>query len=100
MKRYSLLISIILILSSFILNDGPAYAVQGVAKDSILIGAFGPITGPVAFVGLGARDGMNMAVKEINAAGGIHGRKLKVIFEDDAASPSRALASKEIGRSG
>ena len=54
----------------------PALAVQGVTDDSILIGAYGPITGPAAFIGLGGRDGMNLAVKEINDAGGINGRKL------------------------
>lgn len=67
--------------------------VQGVTDDTILIGAFGPITGPAAFIGLGGRDGMNLAVKEINDAGGINGRKIKVIFEDDAFSPAKALAA-------
>ena len=70
-----------------------ARADQGVTDDTILIGAYGPITGPAAFIGLGGRDGMNLAVKEINAAGGINGRKLKVVFEDDAFSPARALAA-------
>jgi branched-chain amino acid transport system substrate-binding protein len=65
----------------------------GVADDKIVIGAYGPITTGAAFVGLGGRDGMNLAVEEINAAGGIHGRKLEVIFEDDAFSPAKALAA-------
>ena len=70
-----------------------ADAVQGVTDDTILIGAFGPITGPAAFIGLGGRDGMTLAVNEINARGGINGRKIKVIFEDDAFSPAKALAA-------
>lgn len=70
-----------------------AFAEQGISDDTILIGAYGPITGPAAFVGLGGRDGMNLAIKEINEAGGVNGRKLKVIFEDDAFSPARALAA-------
>lgn len=70
-----------------------AYAAQGVTSDTITIGAFGPITGNAAFIGLGGRDGMNLAVKEINEAGGINGRKLKVLFEDDNFSPARALAA-------
>src|SRR5262245_40578520 len=70
-----------------------ASSAQGISEDSILIGAYGPITGPAAFIGLGGRDGMNLAVKEINAAGGVNGRKLKVLFEDDAFSPARALAA-------
>ncbi len=66
---------------------------QGVTKDEILIGAFGPTTGPAAYIGLGGRDGMQMAIKEINAAGGIHGRKLRVVFEDDGHSPTKALGA-------
>ena len=66
---------------------------QGVTKDEILIGGFGPITGPAAYIGLGGRDGLAMAIKEINAAGGVNGRKFRLIFEDDGHSPTRALGA-------
>jgi branched-chain amino acid transport system substrate-binding protein len=65
----------------------------GLTKDQILIGGYGPITGPAAYIGLGSRDGTELAIKEINDAGGIHGRKMKLLFEDDGFSPSKALAS-------
>lgn len=72
----------------------PAIAqTQGVTADAIRIGAVGPITGPAAYIGLGGRDGLQLAVNEINAAGGVNGRKLEVVFEDDAHSPTRALAA-------
>jgi branched-chain amino acid transport system substrate-binding protein len=71
----------------------PAAAEQGVTADTITIGAFGPITGPAAYIGLAGRDGAVMAIKEINAAGGINGRKLEMIFEDDSHSPAKALAA-------
>ncbi len=61
--------------------------------DTIAIGAFGPITGPAAYIGLAGRDGANLAIKEINAAGGINGRKLSMTFEDDGHSPTKALAA-------
>ncbi|MBV9783674.1 MAG: ABC transporter substrate-binding protein [Acidisphaera sp.] len=83
----------LLVACCLMLGLARAEAAQGVTDDTILIGAYGPITGPAAFIGLGGRDGMNLAVKEINAAGGVNGRKLKVIFEDDAFSPARALAA-------
>ncbi len=82
-----------LLLACGLLFARPALAAQGVTDDSILIGAYGPITGPAAFIGLGGRDGMMLAVNEINRAGGINGRKLKVVFEDDGFSPARALAA-------
>jgi branched-chain amino acid transport system substrate-binding protein len=66
----------------------PAAAEQGVTADSVNIGAFGPITGPAAYIGLAGRDGAGMAIKEINAAGGVNGRKLNMIFEDDGHSPA------------
>jgi branched-chain amino acid transport system substrate-binding protein len=65
----------------------------GVTPDSVAIGAFGPITGPAAYIGLAGRDGANLAIKEINAAGGINGRKLSMMFEDDGHSPTKALAA-------
>jgi branched-chain amino acid transport system substrate-binding protein len=65
----------------------------GVTPDGITIGAFGPITGPAAYIGLAGRDGANLAIKEINAGGGINGRKLSMIFEDDGHSPTKALAA-------
>jgi branched-chain amino acid transport system substrate-binding protein len=68
-------------------------AEQGVTADSIAIGAFGPITGPAAYIGLAGRDGAAMAIEEINAAGGVNGRKLNMTFEDDGHSPAKALAA-------
>jgi branched-chain amino acid transport system substrate-binding protein len=70
-----------------------ARAEPGVTADTIKIGAFGPITGPAAYIGLGGRDGASLAIKEINAAGGINGRKLAMVFEDDGHSPTKALAA-------
>lgn len=72
---------------------GTGALAQGVTKDEILIGGVGPITGPAAYIGLGGRDGLAMAIKEINAAGGVNGRKFKLIFEDDGHSPTKALGA-------
>jgi len=66
---------------------------QGVTADTITVGAHGPITGPAAYIGLAGRDGMLLAIKEINTAGGINGRKIAAVFEDDGHSPTRALAA-------
>src|SRR5690349_7755174 len=73
----------------------PAHAQQpqGVTADTITIGAHGPITGPAAYIGLAGRDGMLLAIKEINAAGGVNGRKITAVFEDDGHTPTKALAA-------
>ncbi len=93
MRRAITTLAVALAVLGTLLAPISARAADGVTDDTVTIGAFGPITGPAAYIGLGARDGSNLAVKEINAAGGVNGRKLRVLFEDDAHSPSRALAA-------
>ena len=62
------------------------------AQQEILIGYHGPMTGPASWVGLGGRDGAQLAIDEINAGGGVNGRKIRMISYDDAAKPSEAEA--------
>lgn len=62
------------------------------AADDIVIGYHGPMTGPASWVGLGGRDGALLALNEINAAGGVNGRKLRMVAYDDADKPSEAEA--------
>ncbi len=57
----------------------------------IKIGAILPLTGSGASYGVWMKGGTEMAAEEINAAGGIHGRKLEVIYEDHAADASKAV---------
>lgn len=73
--------------------SAPAHAQQGVTDQEIKLGWFGALSGPASFAGGSARDGINLALKEINEAGGINGRKLTLVFEDDANSPAKALAA-------
>ena len=56
-----------------------APAVWSQASGEIVIGLHGPMTGPASWVGLGARDGALLALEEINAAGGVNGRKIRLI---------------------
>jgi branched-chain amino acid transport system substrate-binding protein len=72
---------------------GPADAQQqGVTESEILIGAFGPLAGPVSWVGSGSRDGLMLAADEINKNGGVNGRKIRLIFED-AVKPAESIAA-------
>lgn len=65
----------------------------GVTENSITVGASLDMTGPIAFVGKSVSDGMNVYFSAVNDAGGIHGRKIIQIIEDNAYDPSRAVAS-------
>jgi branched-chain amino acid transport system substrate-binding protein len=55
------------------------------AADSIKIGLSGPFTGGSSSMGVSMRDGVKLAVGEINAAGGVMGRQLEVVERDDEA---------------
>jgi branched-chain amino acid transport system substrate-binding protein len=57
----------------------------------IKIGAILPLTGSGASYGVWMKGGTELAAEEINAAGGIAGRKLDVIYEDHAADASKAV---------
>jgi len=57
----------------------------------IKIGAIIPLTGNFAAYGEPVRDGMLLAVEEINNARGIKGRKVKLIIEDDAGDPKNSV---------
>lgn len=67
-------------------------ATSASAQQEILIGHHGPLTGAASWVGLGGRDGAMLALDEINAAGGINGRKIRMVSYDDAGKPSEAEA--------
>jgi branched-chain amino acid transport system substrate-binding protein len=56
-------------------------------SDDIVIGGIFPLSGPVAVYGIEARNGIELAIEEINGAGGINGRKVALISEDDTGQP-------------
>lgn len=58
----------------------------GTGADTIKIGFVGPLTGDLANMGENARAATQIAVDEINNAGGILGKKLEVVYEDDACN--------------
>jgi branched-chain amino acid transport system substrate-binding protein len=74
------------------LSTVPAAAEDGVAADSILFGQAAPLAGPASALGLGMRSGIQAAFEEINRAGGVHGRKLKLTSVDDGYEPDRSIA--------
>lgn len=59
--------------------------------NAIKIGAVLPLTGPVASYGKFAQGGIDLAISEINKAGGINGRKLQVEYQDDRGETKEAV---------
>jgi branched-chain amino acid transport system substrate-binding protein len=62
------------------------------AADTIRIGLAGPVTGPVAQYGDMQFIGAEMAIEQINKAGGVNGAQLKGVRYDDACDPKQAVA--------
>lgn len=63
----------------------------GKSSDTVAIGAIFPLSGPVAFYGTESRDGAQLAIDEINAAGGLLGKKLSLLSEDDEGDAAKTL---------
>src|SRR6201995_10476 len=61
------------------------------AKDPIPVGYLPALTGPSSSTGIGINRGIQLAVQEINAAGGIDGRQLELITRDTQSDPTKAV---------
>lgn len=84
-----------LALAALALSTGYAGAQQGVSKTEITLGSIQDLSGPIAGFGKQARLGMLLRVDEINEQGGINGRKLKIIVEDSAYDPKKAVLAAQ-----
>ena len=72
---------------------GPAQAADpGITDSEITIGLFAPMSGQSTAFGLDALQAAKMWYEEVNKKGGIHGRKIKVLVEDDKCSPNDVVA--------
>lgn len=99
MKNSASKSTIILILAFFTFSLFTAGCGGGGAatskQESIKFGIIGPYTGPNAKPGQSMKQGVNLAVEEINKAGGIKGKKLEPLFEDDASVPAQSVSATE-----
>jgi branched-chain amino acid transport system substrate-binding protein len=68
---------------------------QGISSDEIVLGTHQDLSGPIKGWGVPVSNGMKLAVDEINAAGGINGRKLKLILEDSGYDPKKAVLATQ-----
>src|SRR3954466_12271482 len=69
---------------------------QGVSKNEILIGTIQDLSGPLAGYGKQARNGMQLRIDELNEQqGSVHGRKLKLVVEDNGYDPKKAVLAAQ-----
>ena len=80
------------IATTFAACSGGGTSGQG-ASEEILVGEFSSLTGGTATFGQSTHNGITLAFDEINASGGVLGKKLKVLVEDDQSKPEEAATA-------
>src|SRR3954454_19369496 len=73
----------------------PALAQQGVSPTEIVISTAQDLSGPIVNFSKAAVNGMRMRIDEANAAGGINGRKLRLVVEDHGYDPKKAVLAAQ-----
>jgi ABC-type branched-subunit amino acid transport system substrate-binding protein len=89
MKKAFLILTLALLMS--VGTSGPVGAEVGVSDTEIVIGSHQDLSGPIAGWGTQVKLGLEMRAREINEAGGIHGRKIRLVIEDNAYDPKKAI---------
>lgn len=67
----------------------------GSASGPIRLGVIAPLSGGGTSYGLGIKQGAQMAVDEINQAGGVNGRKIEMVTVDDASDPAQSVTAMQ-----
>jgi branched-chain amino acid transport system substrate-binding protein len=84
------------VLAALILAAAPAAAQQpGVTADKVVLGQAAVFTGPAAQLGIQMRNGIKAYVDFVNEKGGVHGRKIELVTEDDKYEPSVATGASQ-----
>ncbi|TWA64182.1 amino acid/amide ABC transporter substrate-binding protein (HAAT family) [Azospirillum baldaniorum] len=78
-----------------LLMTGIAASVPAQAQDTVRIGLVQPLTGSVAYNGKSVVEGARLAVEEMNAAGGVLGKKIELIVEDGQCTPANSVNAVE-----
>lgn len=92
MKKAVLLASALVVSTAL-----PAWAQTppGVSATEITFGTHLDLSGPIMFWGVPQRNGHLMGAEEINAAGGVHGRKFKLVIEDNGYDPKKGVLATQ-----
>src|SRR4051794_8193366 len=75
---------------SFACVDKSGTKTAGPAGDTIKVGVYGDLTGQTSSFGQSTKNGIELAVDEINNAGGVNGKKIQLVVEDDQGRPEQA----------
>lgn len=92
MKRFTSSSALVMVLLALILFSAQVVsAEQGVTDKEILVGMSNALTGPASALGTGMKTGALTYFNKVNAAGGVHGRKIQLISYDDGYEPKNTV---------
>jgi len=93
MKKFVSLVLAIAMVAVMLTGCGDATGNEAAASGeaTFKIGSTGPLTGDAALYGIAVKNGMEIAIEEINAEGGVNGAKLELNFQDDECDAEKAV---------
>lgn len=97
-KKFAFVMATAMLMTAFAAcnNEAPTKtdpATKAPSAQTLVIGGSGPLTGDYATYGVSVKQGAQLAMKEINAAGGVNGVMFDVRMEDDQADPAMAVSA-------
>jgi branched-chain amino acid transport system substrate-binding protein len=78
-------------ISVLVLFSSTVFAEDGVTNNQVVVGMSTVLSGPASLLGTSFKTGTEAYLKKINDAGGVNGRKIKIIVYDDGYEPSKAV---------
>lgn len=93
MRNLITIVSLSIAMMASVCNPAAAGEVPGVTDDEIRVGMIADLTGPLAFIGQEASAGARLYLQHINDQGGVCGRRIELIVEDDGYKPPRTIAA-------
>ena len=69
---------------------------EGITKDQVLVGTSVALSGTLAYMGKAIEEGMTVYFDQLNQAGGVNGRKIKLISYDDEFKPAKSVANAKL----
>lgn len=92
-RKRTLALALVALMFSLAAGSATAGETTGLTRDTIKVGYFGPRTGRVYMYGELAMNGADLVYQQVNARGGIHGRKIVTVREDDECKNEGGIAA-------
>jgi branched-chain amino acid transport system substrate-binding protein len=92
LKRFTVLLALVMLVA---LTAGCSQGQKAGTTETIKIGAVYPLSGALASTGQNIKKGIDMAVEDINAKGGVLGKKIEIIYGDSQGDPKLGMSEAE-----